>query len=720
MNNPNNPNNPDKYAVVCVDLQAKVASQLFTYKIPPDMPVVPGMKLEVPFGNKYVNGFVLETTNETTVEPAKLKFIFNAYQDYIIPADLLDLAQWLSQKYYTLLIHCLVCVSPNVPKNLRLKNAAACESSEKMGEKTGKNFGFLDTTAQFDLNFELNFELNGEQKAAIKQIFSDSQKGNRPTVLHGVTGSGKTEVYMHIIAEVLRQGKQAIMLVPEIALTYQVVQVFKARFGEAALFTHSGLTAKERFENWQKALNGEVAVMIGPRSAVFAPFDNLGAIIIDEEHEHSYRQSDLPPKFDTKEVALKRQEYAKNSGGECIVVFGSATPSLESYYRAAATNEFALVTMPSRINEMFPLVNIVDMRRELAAGNTSMFGAELQKTMLQELNAGRQAILFLNRRGHSSFVSCRKCGYVMGCTNCNVNLTYHTNFNQPNFSQFSQFSRFSQEKEKLLCHYCGISVPVPNICPACSSKFIKYFGLGTQKIEEEVAKIFTGFSALRMDMDTTRGKQGHAKILAAFRKNEAQILIGTQMVAKGLDFPNVTIVGIMAADLSLYSGSFRAAENTFQLITQVSGRAGRAAQLGKVFIQTYNPEHYSIKLAQTADYTEFYRQEITLRRAMNYPPFCHIFVVLFSAADEPKIIAALQKLLAVMQYCNRKGNFELFGPMPAIISKIKKQFRWKLLIKSVNEELLKQFVLYCLGKLKDNDPLAGITINLTLDPMAME
>ena len=709
-----------KYALVCVDMQADFANRLFTYKIPQDMLVVPGMKLEVPFGRKYINGFVLETTAETDVDSKKLKFIFNTYQDYIIPADLLDLAKWMSQQYYTMLIHCLVCVSPSVPK----KPAKLPIIAENLTAQE-KNVSQICENISAKEN-EITLSL--EQTQAVQKILGWQKvpkKQKMPILLHGVTGSGKTEVYMRIISDVLKQGKQAIMLVPEIALTYQVVQIFTERFGKLAVFTHSGLTAQERFANWQKAKNGEISVMIGPRSAIFAPFDKLGAIIIDEEHEHTYRQSELPPKFDTKEVALQRKKYIEQNGGECLLVMGSATPLLESYYNAVVAEKFSLITMQNRINEMFPTVNIVDMRKELAAGNTSMFGADFQKAMLQELNAGRQAILFLNRRGHSSFVSCRTCGHVMGCNNCSVNLTYHANFSVSS-------SNVYEKPEKLLCHYCGVSVPVPNICPACSSKFIKYFGLGTQKIEEEVAKLFSGFSSLRMDFDTTRkradnGKlnnlnksNSHEKILAAFRNNEAQILIGTQMIAKGLDFPNVTIVGIMAADLSLYSGSFRAAENTFQLITQVSGRAGRAAKQGKVYIQTYNPEHYSIQLAQKADYSTFYLQETSLRRTMSYPPFCNVFVILFSAENEQIIVKALQKLLAVMQYCNKKGNFEMFGPMPAVISKIKKQFRWKLLVKSVNEELLKQFVLYCLGKLKDNDPLTGVTISLTLNPMSVE
>jgi len=438
--------------------------------------------------------------------------------------------------------------------------------------------------------------------------------------------------------------------------------------------------------------------MIGPRSAVFAPFENLGIIIIDEEHEHTYR-SESSPKFDARSVAIKRGEL---SGA--LVVMGSATPSLETYFRANEEKALTVLKMTQRVNGMFPVVHLVDMRRELASGNTSIFGRAFQDAAAETLAQGRQVILFLNRRGHSSFVSCRRCGNVMGCDHCRVNFTYHA----------------AELHKQLICHYCGKSAAVPQICPACQSPFIRYFGLGTQKVEEEAARLFPDAIALRMDMDTTKRKHGHAKILSAFRKGEAQILIGTQMIAKGLDFPNVTLVGIVAADLSLFSGDFRAAEHTFQLLTQVSGRAGRAEQSGRVYIQTYNPEHYSIVLAQHADYAAFYTHEISLRRTMQYPPFSHVFMVLFTGEDERVLIMALQKLLAVMRYCNKKGMFEMLGPAPAFVSKIKKQFRWKLLVKCTQEEILKQFVLYCLGKLKENDPLTGIRINLTLDPLAME
>jgi len=394
------------------------------------------------------------------------------------------------------------------------------------------------------------------------------------------------------------------------------------------------------------------------------------------------------------------------------VILGSATPSLESYFRsqdefsAIKTDaKYELLELPERVNKTNPDVTILDMRKEIASGNTSMFALEFQAALKETIEAGRQAILFLNRRGHSSFVSCRWCGFVLACAQCRVNHTYHA------------------DKNRMICHYCGTGTALPADCPACASKHIKLYGTGTQKIEEEVKTLFPGVGVLRMDMDTTRGKFGHAKVLEAFRNGESQILIGTQMVAKGLDFPQVTMVGVVAADMSLHTGDFRAGEYTFQLLTQVSGRAGRAMHSGKVFLQTYSPEHYAITFAQQADYKNFYTHEMAIRRAMVYPPFSHVFSIMFSGGSEKDIIIALQKLVAIMEYCNtrdRRNRFHVIGISPAFVSKIKNQFRWKLLVKCEAEEPLKAFVLYCMKKLRQNDPLTGITVHLTLDPIMME
>jgi len=705
------------YALVCVDIVHDAVDRLFHYAVPEAFQhiIAVGMRVRVPFGNrnKPIDGYVIDLTvaADLDINPSKIKSIDSLYEDYpVFSQEMLALAGWMQDKYYTTLANCLRCILPpglsKKPKFLALTPqtpaesqplASAAHTRERVAQAEVQSSPLSEDWEQ-DLQ-----ELTEEQQVAVECIYKRLEADDRqPILIHGVTGSGKTEVYLRAIAKVMEMGKQAVMLVPEIALTPQIVSAFTERFGDAAAVTHSRLTAKERLTQWQKARMGQVSVMIGPRSAVFAPFDRLGIIIIDEEHEHTYR-SENSPKFDTREVAIKRGEL-----NGTLVVMGSATPSLETYYRADSKDDFALLTMSNRVNGMFPEVNIVDMRRELASGNTSIFGQVFQDAMAENLAQGRQIILFLNRRGHSSFVSCRRCGHVMGCDHCRVNLTYHKAGSEP------------YARDELLCHYCGKTAEIPPICPGCQSPFIRYFGVGTQKVEEEVAKLFPDTVALRMDMDTTRRKHGHAKILSAFRKGEAQILIGTQMIAKGLDFPNVTLVGIVAADLSLFSGDFRAAEHTFQLLTQVSGRAGRAEQSGLVFIQTYNPEHYSIALAKQADYGAFYAHELSLRRTMSYPPFSHVFMILFTGPDERALIMALHKLLAVMKYCNKKGMFEMLGPAPAFVSRVKKQFRWKLLVKGAQEEILKQFVLYCLGKLKENDPLKGIVINLTLDPMSME
>ena len=701
------------YALICVEITNEGLDRLFHYTIPEAVRsvITVGMRVSIPFGSrsKPICGYVIGFTDETDIPHSKIKAISGIYEPYSVFSErMLSLAQWMQDKYYTTLANCLNCIlPPGLSK--KVTNFNKIEVLEPIEASPFDAFAEIIKETKPEANNiksdeNLQVILTQEQLDVVNEILERLETGNtQPVLLHGVTGSGKTEVYLNAIAKTMAMGKQAIMLVPEISLTPQTVSAFKKRFGDAAAVTHSRLTAKERLIQWQKARLGEVSVMIGPRSAVFAPFDKLGIIIIDEEHENTYR-SESTPKFDTRQVAIKISELTG-----ALVVMGSATPSLETYYRSNLINEptsgFRLLTMTQRVNGMFPEVHVVDLRRELATGNTSIFGRAFQEAIAENLNAGRQVILFINRRGHSSFVSCRRCGHVMGCDNCRVNLTYHAN---------------EYSSGLLICHYCGRTSGVPKICIACESPFIRYFGVGTQKVEEEVAKLFPNAKALRMDMDTTRSKQGHAKILSAFRKGEAQILIGTQMIAKGLDFPNVTLVGVVAADLSLFSGDFRAAEHTFQLLTQVSGRAGRAEKSGRVFIQTYNPEHYSISLAKDADYNTFYKHELSIRHTMKYPPFAHVFMVLFTGPDERMLIESLNKLLAVMRYCNKKDMFEMLGPAPAFVSKIRKQFRWRLLIKCTQEETLKRFVLYCLGKLKENDPLTGIGIHLTLDPLAME
>ncbi|MDR1638562.1 MAG: primosomal protein N' [Clostridiales bacterium] len=535
-------------------------------------------------------------------------------------------------------------------------------------------------------------ELTAEQQGALSSILEEMKSdAPKPVLLHGVTGSGKTEIYLKVIEETLASGKQAVMLVPEISLTPQTVGVFYGRFGDKVTVTHSRLGLGERYDQWRKARDGQASVMIGPRSAVFAPFKNLGAIIVDEEHENTYK-SEKPPKYSAKEVAIER---ARLTGA--VVVLGSATPSLETYYKALG-GEHKLLVLPTRINNTFPNIQIVDMRKELEDGNRSIFSGELFAALAENISAGKQSMLFLNRRGHSTFISCRKCGEAIRCTRCDVSMTFHS------------------ATGELVCHMCGRRIEKPSICPSCGSKFIKLFGVGTQKVEEEAQKLFPKEKIIRMDMDTTTGKNAHRDLLQAFRDGEASILIGTQMIAKGLDFPNVTLVGVVAADITLYAGDFRAAETTFQLLTQVSGRSGRADSAGKVIIQTYAPEHYAVEYTRKQDYEGFYRKETALRRILSYPPYAHIFVFQFVGPDDQKVIEAVSELRKIIG----DGDFTVLGPAPAKIGWVKNKFRWRLIIKAKEEEDLKNLALQAMDKLEARTALTGIYVNMSMDPSMIE
>lgn len=533
-----------------------------------------------------------------------------------------------------------------------------------------------------------------EQFSAIEFIKNEmSVENNKPILIHGITGSGKTEIYLQIIEDVLEKGKQAIVLVPEISLTPLMVGRFIGRFGKKVSVTHSRMNFGERYDQWKKARTNEISIMVGPRSALFTPFNNLGVVIIDEEHESSYK-SDTTPKYDAREVAEK---ICGMSGATLIL--GSATPSLMTYYRVGQ-GSISLLKLNRRAKNIdLPKVFIKDMREELEAGNRSIFSKDLYNAIKENLEKKEQTILFLNRRGHSTFVSCRKCGYVMKCDNCDVSYTYHSNI------------------DDLCCHYCGKKISTPKTCPSCGSKYIKYFGTGTQRIESEIKKLFPSSRVLRMDFDTTSKKNSHEKILSAFGNGDADILIGTQMIAKGHDFNKVTLVGIVAADLSLNTGDYRSAETTFQLITQVAGRAGRDKLEGRVFIQTYNPEHYSITLAAKQDYEMFYNEEIKIRQLMDYPPYSNIFTILLSGKDDKNIVVLIHKLYNILKYYNKKGKFQLLGPTPANISKIKNEYRWRIIIKCGEEDRLKVYAMYCIDKFKNSENTKGIFINLTMNPV---
>lgn len=540
--------------------------------------------------------------------------------------------------------------------------------------------------------------LTDEQAAAVRAIKSRLAADRPATVLlQGVTGSGKTEVYLQSIRYVLEQGRQAIVLVPEIALTPQTVERFKARFGTAVAVLHSGLGRGERFDEWRKVRDGEVSVVVGARSAVFAPFTDLGLIVLDEEHEASYKQTDNP-KYHARDVAIERarQESA-------VVVLGSATPSVGTYSRAAA-GEFSLLQLTRRVDDRpLPPVEIIDMREELKAANKSPFSRRLQAEIGECLAARHQAIIFLNRRGFSTFVLCRECGWVMRCPRCEVSLTYHA------------------ATGRLQCHYCDYSQPAPETCPRCRSHYIRYFGIGTERVEAETKKLFPAARVLRMDMDTTSRKGSHAQILNAFRDHAADILIGTQMIAKGLDFPRVTLVGVVTADTALHLPDFAAGERTFQLLTQVAGRAGRGEVGGKVVIQTYNPEHYSVIAARTHDYVSFYREEIANRRELRYPPFAYLASILLFSSSERKTIAAANRFGAILREAVRpaEGEIEILGPVPALLKKLNGKYRWQIVLKGKQRAALRQ-VLRDSRQIADGDAqTVGVYISIDIEPVGM-
>ncbi|WP_342501980.1 primosomal protein N' [Bacillus sp. FSL W7-1085] len=507
-------------------------------------------------------------------------------------------------------------------------------------------------------------DLTTEQAEAAKPIHQAvSDEKHETFLLHGVTGSGKTEIYLQTIDHVLQKGKEAIVLVPEISLTPQMVQRFKERFGSNVAVLHSGLSTGEKYDEWRKIHRKEVKLVVGARSAVFAPFENLGMIIIDEEHESSYKQEEMP-RYHAKDVAIERA-----GRHQCPVVLGSATPSLESYARAEK-GVYTLLTLKRRVNQQqLPHVSLIDMREELRNGNRSMFSEELMLRLKEVLERKEQAVLFLNKRGYSSFVMCRDCGYVEQCPHCEISLTYH---------------RF---QKRLKCHYCGHEAPVPAECPECHSEHIRYFGTGTQRVEEELTKVLPEARVIRMDVDTTSRKGAHEKLLTSFGNKEADILLGTQMIAKGLDFPDVTLVGVLSADTSLHIPDFRSSEKTFQLLTQVSGRAGRHEKAGSVIIQSYTPSHYSIELTKQHDYEAFYEQEMLHRRHQSYPPFYFLAMVTVSHEEVTKAAHVTDKIVQFLKM-NCAPNTRILGPAASPIAKIKDRYRYQCVIKYKRENEL--------------------------------
>ena len=531
-----------------------------------------------------------------------------------------------------------------------------------------------------------------EQKEAIDYINSSAKaKKFEEILLRGITGSGKTEVYLRAVDNVLKMGRKAIILVPEISLTPQMSLRFASRFKDRVAIIHSGLSMGERFDTWKKIKEGRVDVVVGARSAIFAPLENIGIIVIDEEHENSYK-SDMTPKYDAREVAS--QLCRLNNG---VLVLASATPSLKSGYRAVK-GEIKLLQIKNRYNNAnLPEAEIVDLRYEIMKGNKSFISGRLKEEIEKNLENKEQTIIFLNRRGYSTFVSCRSCGYVAKCPVCDVALTYH------------------KYNESLMCHYCGYTMKNPKLCPECKSKYIKYFGVGTQRVVEEINILFPDATTLRMDVDTTREKMSHHKILEQFKNEKTDILVGTQMITKGLDFPDVTLVGVLAADMMLYVDDYSANERTFQLITQVVGRAGRGDKKGRAIIQTYSPQHQVIKTAKEQDYKTFFAKEIAYRQKTGYPPFCDIVHIVVSGED----IELVKENMADI-YKEIKNSFEnegiyatLIGPSPSPVAKISNRYRWRVLIKCENNEKLRKILREKIVEVTRKDISVNIDINPT-------
>lgn len=635
-----------KYANLVIDNKSDQTDQLYTYGVKDDAKI--GSKVYVPFAmsRNLREAYVVETDGHSGEELGKrLRYIEKVDDDVSLSEEMIRTALWMKKRYICRLIDAVNCFTPVGEKARRgqRKNPFAEEKGEPSSVK------------------ELTL-----QQAQILQRIGEAAKAKKHMrfLLHGVTGSGKTEIYIRAAQQVLEQGRNVIVLVPEIALTGQIIDRFIGRFGSGKVAVlHSKLSLGERYDQWKKVrdgCDGDGQIVIGARSAVFAPLENIGLIVIDEEHETTYK-SDHTPKYDTIEVALKRVQDKDNNG---ILLLGSATPSVVSYQRAQE-GIYELLELTERYNKVvLPEISIVDMREELKRGNRSIISSELCSKMKDTLEAGRQVILFLNRRGYSTFVSCRECGYVARCPGCGLSLTYHKAGGQA------------------VCHYCGYHEPAPNKCPECGSKYIRYFGSGTEKLEEAVSDLFPEYAAERLDLDTVKRKGELTRKLKAFRSGKTQILIGTQIIAKGLDFRNVGLSGIVSADVSLNIPDFRSPERTFQLITQAAGRAGRGDSQGHVVIQTYSPEHYAVAFASQHDYKGFFETEKQLRAYMGYPPYSDLFQIVFTAKREDAAKDGAESWYErIRGRMAREDQEMVFPPQQAYLGKIKDIYRYSMLIK---------------------------------------
>lgn len=630
-----------KYVKVAVDNISDHTDSLYTY-VCEDPSVQPGSVVRVPFGkgNRLLTGYVFSVSAENTENIPRLKKVREILQDYTLPEDLISICSWMKEQYVCRYMDGIRCVIPPGAPAKRGKRKDPWENAEITHQEPP--------------------ELTPEQRAALDTISPYIMEEKSQTFLvNGVTSSGKTELYMRITRQVLDQGKSVIILVPEISLTPQTITRFMSRFGSHEIAVlHSKLTKGQRYDQWIRVRNGGARILIGARSGVFAPFENLGAVIMDEEHEASYK-SDMTPKYDAIEVAAQR---CRMHGG--ILVLGSATPSVVSEFRAR-NGMYKEVFLRKRYNlTPLPEVTVADMRQELKSGNRSIFSRALYGKIQNCLAQKRQVILFLNRRGYSSFVSCRTCGYVLKCPSCDISLTYHKS------------SRMAE------CHYCGRKLPVPERCPSCGSPHIRHFGIGTEKAEELTRQTFPQASVARLDLDTAKKKGEAERILNGLRRGKTDILIGTQLVAKGLDIANVGLVGILAADLSLNIPDYRSAERTFQLIVQASGRAGRGSEKGEVVIQTYAPEHNAIRTAAASDYESFYQREIRMRSLTGYPPFTNILRLVFSGKQERLVLGEAMKVYEALRGLAWAGEGSVFSPQPAYMAFLNETWRYHVIIKS--------------------------------------
>ena len=708
------------YADIIVDITHEKLDRTFQYRIPEALEdkIFPGSQVKIPFGNgnRLVTGYVLSVSGEAKFEESRMKEIRELSEDAVtVEARLITLAAWMKHTYGSTMIQALKTVLPVKSKSkarekrrivLMQTPDAARETLEELGRKKYKAKARLverlleeqsldyteaakklKVTAATVKSLEeqgvikvtqstrsqspgsgtkepgVRFQLSDSQEQAAEGIFREWKEKDRPCLLQGVTGSGKTMVYMKLIEKVLQEGRQAIVLIPEIALTYQNVERFRGYFGDRIAVLNSKMTPAQRYEQMELASEGQVSIMLGPRSALFTPFPNLGLIIIDEEHESSYK-SEVTPRYHARETAIERARLE-----QAHVVLGSATPSVDAYYRCR-TGECALFVLEGRYgSSRLPDVCIVDMREELKKGNRSILSTVLAERMSTCLERKEQAMLFLNRRGYAGFISCRSCGYVVKCPHCDVSLTEHND-------------------GTMVCHYCGYRVRQQNRCPSCGSPYIGGFRAGTQQIEQIVQKTFPGVRTLRMDADTTRNRESYGKILSAFADREADVLIGTQMIVKGHDFPDVTLVGVLAADLSLNAADYRAGERTFQILTQAVGRAGRKEKKGTAVIQTYQPEHYSIRAAAAQDYPAFFDEEIGYRELMDYPPAYHMMAIHASCPEEERLEQAMEYIRRFLLRFHVEPRVQLIGPARESVAKISDLYRFVLYVKASSPEVL--------------------------------